>query len=99
MKRSFLWLIGKKVLSDKSLGGLSVISLFALNRAFLFKWVWRFLLTHTSFLLSVIKVIHGPKAGDGDIVPSHRSSTFLDIIKAIDHLKKLGVHLLDLCKK
>nr|GEW40329.1 RNA-directed DNA polymerase, eukaryota [Tanacetum cinerariifolium] len=36
------WISWKKVLASKDNGGLGVSSFFALNRALLFKWVWRF---------------------------------------------------------
>nr|GFD16012.1 hypothetical protein [Tanacetum cinerariifolium] len=40
-KRS-IWVSWNKVLTSKEKGGLGVSSLFALNRALMFKWVWRF---------------------------------------------------------
>nr|GEX90209.1 RNA-directed DNA polymerase, eukaryota, reverse transcriptase zinc-binding domain protein [Tanacetum cinerariifolium] len=36
------WVRWKSVLAAKDVGGLGVSSLFALNRALMFKWVWRF---------------------------------------------------------
>ncbi|GJS06354.1 hypothetical protein Tco_0363150 [Tanacetum coccineum] len=47
-------------------GGLGVSSLYALNRALTFKWVWRFLTQSSSLWARVIKEIHGD---DGKNVP------------------------------
>ncbi|GKB49658.1 RNA-directed DNA polymerase, eukaryota, partial [Tanacetum coccineum] len=41
-KKNF-WVKWSKVLAVKKFGGLGVSSFFALNRALLFKWVWRFI--------------------------------------------------------
>ncbi|GKB58621.1 RNA-directed DNA polymerase, eukaryota, partial [Tanacetum coccineum] len=38
----FTWIAWNKVLASKERGGLGVSSFFALNRALLLKWVWRF---------------------------------------------------------
>nr|GEZ37435.1 RNA-directed DNA polymerase, eukaryota, reverse transcriptase zinc-binding domain protein [Tanacetum cinerariifolium] len=49
----------KKVMASKKKGGLNVSSFFTLNRALLFKWLWRFI-SHDSFLWSrFIKVMYG----------------------------------------
>nr|GFA02946.1 RNA-directed DNA polymerase, eukaryota, reverse transcriptase zinc-binding domain protein [Tanacetum cinerariifolium] len=40
-------------------GGLGVSSLYALNRALMFKWVWRFTTQQSSLWARVIKAIHG----------------------------------------
>nr|GEV59119.1 RNA-directed DNA polymerase, eukaryota, reverse transcriptase zinc-binding domain protein [Tanacetum cinerariifolium] len=40
-------------------GGLGVSSLFALNRALMFKWVWRFITQGFSLWARVIKALHG----------------------------------------
>ncbi|GJT59827.1 hypothetical protein Tco_1003360 [Tanacetum coccineum] len=37
------WIAWNKVLASKKNGGLGVSSFFALNRALLFKWIWRFI--------------------------------------------------------
>ncbi|GJX71361.1 hypothetical protein Tco_0308532 [Tanacetum coccineum] len=46
--RKIAWIKWTKVLASKKFGGLGVSSLFALNRALIFKWVWRFL-SHDNF--------------------------------------------------
>ncbi|GKB80138.1 RNA-directed DNA polymerase, eukaryota, reverse transcriptase zinc-binding domain protein, partial [Tanacetum coccineum] len=57
--RKLLFVKWDNVLASKEKGGLGVSSFYALNRALIFKWVWRFK-TQSSFLWSrVIKAIHG----------------------------------------
>ena len=41
--RKSCWVSWKKVMASKDTGGLGVASLFAMNRALMFKWVWRFI--------------------------------------------------------
>nr|GEU49753.1 RNA-directed DNA polymerase, eukaryota [Tanacetum cinerariifolium] len=48
-----------KVLVSKEKGDLGVSSFYAINRAFLFKWVWRFKSNNTSLWASFIKAMHG----------------------------------------
>ncbi|GKA81332.1 RNA-directed DNA polymerase, eukaryota [Tanacetum coccineum] len=57
-KRS-IWVSWNKVLTSKEKGGLGVSSLFALNRALMFKWVWRFFNQSDSLWVRVIHAIHG----------------------------------------
>nr|GEZ00030.1 RNA-directed DNA polymerase, eukaryota, reverse transcriptase zinc-binding domain protein [Tanacetum cinerariifolium] len=52
------WVRWKNVMASKDTGGLGVSSLFALNRALMFKWVWRFISQKSSLWASVIKVLH-----------------------------------------
>nr|GEZ81701.1 RNA-directed DNA polymerase, eukaryota [Tanacetum cinerariifolium] len=49
----------KNVLASKEKDGLGVSSLYALNRALMFKWVWRFFSHSSSLWARVIKAIHG----------------------------------------
>nr|GEX00481.1 hypothetical protein [Tanacetum cinerariifolium] len=53
------WVRWKNVMAYKDTGGLGVQSLFALNRALMFKWVWRFISQKSSLWASVIKALHG----------------------------------------
>ncbi|GJW50312.1 hypothetical protein Tco_0091663 [Tanacetum coccineum] len=48
-----------KVLCSKEKGGLGVSSLYALNRALMCKWVWRFTTQKNLLWTRVIKAIHG----------------------------------------
>ncbi|GKA65152.1 hypothetical protein Tco_0764859 [Tanacetum coccineum] len=47
--RKIAWVKWSKVLASKKFGGLGVSSFFALNRALLFKWVWRYLFRITPY--------------------------------------------------
>nr|GEY19947.1 RNA-directed DNA polymerase, eukaryota [Tanacetum cinerariifolium] len=53
------WVRWKSVLAAKDVGGLRVSSLFALNRALMFKWVWRFFSQKNSLWVRVVKALHG----------------------------------------
>ncbi|GJR94426.1 RNA-directed DNA polymerase, eukaryota [Tanacetum coccineum] len=57
--RKIAWVKWSKVLASKKFGGLGVSSFFALNRALLFKWVWRYLSQDNSLWFRVIAAIHG----------------------------------------
>ncbi|GKB14500.1 RNA-directed DNA polymerase, eukaryota, reverse transcriptase zinc-binding domain protein [Tanacetum coccineum] len=54
-----IWVKWKSILTSKEKGGLGVSSLYALNRALMFKWVWRFFTQGSSLWARVIKAIHG----------------------------------------
>ncbi|GJT92645.1 F-box domain containing protein [Tanacetum coccineum] len=54
-----IWVKWSKVLASKENGGLGVSSFYALNRALLFKWVWRFRTQQSSIWTKVIQGIHG----------------------------------------
>ncbi|GJR55734.1 RNA-directed DNA polymerase, eukaryota [Tanacetum coccineum] len=51
------WVKWKSVLASKEKGGLGVSSLYALNRALMMKWVWRFYSQKESLWARVIKVL------------------------------------------
>nr|GFA37098.1 RNA-directed DNA polymerase, eukaryota [Tanacetum cinerariifolium] len=55
------WVAWERVLSFKKNEGLGVSSFFALNRALLLKWLWRFLPQDNSLWSYVIRAIHGPR--------------------------------------
>ncbi|GJY85526.1 RNA-directed DNA polymerase, eukaryota, reverse transcriptase zinc-binding domain protein [Tanacetum coccineum] len=54
-----VWVKWKTTLTSKDKGGLGISSLFALNRALMFKWVWRFNTQISSLWAKVIKAMHG----------------------------------------
>nr|GEV87191.1 RNA-directed DNA polymerase, eukaryota, reverse transcriptase zinc-binding domain protein [Tanacetum cinerariifolium] len=88
------WIKWKNVLASTQNGGLGVSSLFALNRALLFKWVWRFH-THQSYLWTkVIKGIHGNDGNLGKKVRKHHPSFWFDIIKEVNLLCHRGIDLM-----
>ncbi|GJS07102.1 RNA-directed DNA polymerase, eukaryota, partial [Tanacetum coccineum] len=55
------WVAWDKVLASKKKGGLGVSSFFALNRALLLKWVWRFMSQDHSLWCQVINALYGSK--------------------------------------
>nr|GEY41024.1 RNA-directed DNA polymerase, eukaryota [Tanacetum cinerariifolium] len=85
----------KKILASKKNGGLGVSSLFSLNRALLYKWIWRFISNGASLWSWLITAIHGVNE---PINSEHKSSrvgngeatSFWDDIWAVDSpLKRL----------
>ncbi|GKB49944.1 RNA-directed DNA polymerase, eukaryota, reverse transcriptase zinc-binding domain protein [Tanacetum coccineum] len=76
-----------------------VSSLFALNRALLFKWVWRFLSYQSCLWSKVIKGIHGNDGNLGRKVSNQHSSLWLDIIKEVNLLRKRGIDLMSFLQR
>nr|GEV31191.1 RNA-directed DNA polymerase, eukaryota, reverse transcriptase zinc-binding domain protein [Tanacetum cinerariifolium] len=81
----------------KTVGGLGVHSMFALNHALLFKWIWRFKSSHSGLWINVIKAIHGNEGSLNSLPPYHGGSVWLGIIHAIEKLKSKGIDLLRFC--
>ncbi|GJT71692.1 RNA-directed DNA polymerase, eukaryota, reverse transcriptase zinc-binding domain protein [Tanacetum coccineum] len=83
LAKKLTWVKWANVLASKEKGGLGISSLYALNRALMFKWVWRFLSQNSSLWANVIKSIHGDH---GKIVTQVKSlilSIWLDIVKEL----------------
>ncbi|GKE13211.1 RNA-directed DNA polymerase, eukaryota, partial [Tanacetum coccineum] len=59
LEKKITWIAWDKVLASKKKGGLGVSSVHALNRALLFKWVWRFLSQDGSLWSQVISAMYG----------------------------------------
>nr|GEZ68728.1 RNA-directed DNA polymerase, eukaryota, reverse transcriptase zinc-binding domain protein [Tanacetum cinerariifolium] len=91
--RNRVELNGKMVLAAKDVGGLGVSSLFALNWALMFKWVWRFFSQKNSLWVRVVKVLHGEDGKIGKKIQPMYPSTWLNIINEIESLK---LHDIDL---
>nr|GEZ07931.1 hypothetical protein [Tanacetum cinerariifolium] len=89
----------KKILASKKNGGLGVSSLFALNRALLYKWIWRFISNGASLWLRFITAIHGVNEPINSEHKSSRGSLWLDIIREAQKLSNTCVNLLSLMKK
>ncbi|GKD73446.1 RNA-directed DNA polymerase, eukaryota, partial [Tanacetum coccineum] len=71
----------ENVLASKEKGGLGVSSFYALNRALIFKWIWRFHTQNSSLWARVIKAIHGMD-GKVSCTPSASfSSNWIDIVR------------------
>ena len=86
-----MWVRWNNVLASKEKGGLGVSSLFALNRALLFKWIWRFISHKDSLWTKVISAIHGV---DGQIGKGHKSghsSIWLRVVSEFDRLATQGM--------
>nr|GFB38046.1 RNA-directed DNA polymerase, eukaryota, reverse transcriptase zinc-binding domain protein [Tanacetum cinerariifolium] len=87
------WVTWKIVLAAKDVGGLGVSSLFALNRAPMFKWVWRFFSQNNSLWVRVVKALHGEDGKFGKKIQPRYPSTWLNIINEIESLKLHGIDL------
>nr|GEV24220.1 RNA-directed DNA polymerase, eukaryota, reverse transcriptase zinc-binding domain protein [Tanacetum cinerariifolium] len=84
----------KNVMASKDKCGLGVSSLFALNRALMFKWVWRFISQSSSLWARVIKALHGEHGKIGKKVKSTYPSIWLNIIHEVELPKLQGIDLL-----
>ncbi|GJX53515.1 RNA-directed DNA polymerase, eukaryota, reverse transcriptase zinc-binding domain protein, partial [Tanacetum coccineum] len=87
------------VLASKENEGLGISSFFALNRALIFKWVWRFCTQKSSLWTRVITAIYGL---DGKLQCSQKacySSNWMDIVREVSRLHKKGMDLLGFIKK
>ncbi|GJZ40520.1 RNA-directed DNA polymerase, eukaryota, reverse transcriptase zinc-binding domain protein [Tanacetum coccineum] len=93
------WFSWNKVLASKDKGGLGVSSFYAMNRALMFKWVWRFRTDNSSLWARFIKAMHGEDSLLGKSVKSFAPSIWLDIIRDLNNLKNQGIDLLGLIKK
>ncbi|GJU72884.1 RNA-directed DNA polymerase, eukaryota, reverse transcriptase zinc-binding domain protein [Tanacetum coccineum] len=81
------WVSWNKVLASKEKGGLGVSNFYAMNRALMFKWVWRFKSDNTSLWAIFIKAMHGIDGLLGKSVKSYFPSIWLDIIRDLANLK------------
>ncbi|GKC54374.1 RNA-directed DNA polymerase, eukaryota [Tanacetum coccineum] len=93
--RKIAWVQWAKVLASKKYGGLGVSSFFALNRALLFKWVWRFISQENTLWFRFISALHGKNIQKPSFL---QSSIWNTIIKEVNVLKLQGVDLLSFCK-
>nr|GEW75034.1 RNA-directed DNA polymerase, eukaryota, reverse transcriptase zinc-binding domain protein [Tanacetum cinerariifolium] len=93
--RKIAWVKWSKVLASKKYGGLGVSNFYALNRALLFKWVWRYLSHDNSLWSRVISGIHGL---NGQVLSAAFNSTWSSIINEVNSLKDKGVDLISHCK-
>ncbi|GJS88275.1 hypothetical protein Tco_0770911 [Tanacetum coccineum] len=99
-ERKMTWVCWHNVMAQKQYGGLRVSSLYALNRALLFKWIWPFLSSQSGLWRNVIKVIHGSNGSLDQPPPTCTGcSIWITIHKAVASLKSKGVDPLGFCKK
>ncbi|GJR89279.1 RNA-directed DNA polymerase, eukaryota [Tanacetum coccineum] len=94
--RKISWVKWTKVLASKKYGGLGVSSFYALNRALLFRWVWRFLSHDNSLWFRFISAMHGSSF---QIRSSFHCSNWLSIIREVSALKLQGIDFLSHCKR
>ncbi|GJS57179.1 RNA-directed DNA polymerase, eukaryota [Tanacetum coccineum] len=97
-KNKATWIKWEAVTSGKDQGGLGVASLYALNRALICKWVWKFFTNRESLWTRVIKAIHGE---DGSIDKNNDKrymSTWSHIISEIRLLKEKGIDFFEFLK-
>ncbi|GJW60262.1 RNA-directed DNA polymerase, eukaryota [Tanacetum coccineum] len=92
-EKKIAWIKWTKVLAPKKHGGLGVSSFYALNRALLFKWMWRFLSRDNSLWFRTILAIHGPY---GQGLAAAHPSNWSTIIKEVDVLKAQDRYFWDL---
>nr|GEX17403.1 RNA-directed DNA polymerase, eukaryota, reverse transcriptase zinc-binding domain protein [Tanacetum cinerariifolium] len=88
-----VWVKWKHALAFKDKGGLGVSSLFALNRALMFKWVWRFITQGSSLWARVIKELHAYDGKIGQKVKSCYPSLWLDIIHEVEMFSSRSIDL------
>ncbi|GJT26323.1 RNA-directed DNA polymerase, eukaryota [Tanacetum coccineum] len=86
-------------LASKKNGGLGVFRFFALNRALLFKWIWRFIANGSSLWSRFITAIYGARGALDDPPSYSRQSPWLDIVSQVRKLSNKGIDLLFLVKK
>ncbi|GJZ96009.1 RNA-directed DNA polymerase, eukaryota [Tanacetum coccineum] len=95
-RKKITWVAWDKVLASKENGGLGVSSFFALNRALLLKWVWRFVSQDGSLWCQVIRALYGSSVGSH---PTHFSSNWCSIMRDLHKLKEKGFDFWSHCKK
>nr|GEU49936.1 zinc finger, CCHC-type [Tanacetum cinerariifolium] len=89
----------KKILASKKKRGLGVSSFFALNRALLFKWIWRFISCDSSLWARTLKVIYGDRGALNNSGTLHRFSPWIVILREFDSLSAKGIDLHSFVKK
>ncbi|GJT05704.1 putative reverse transcriptase domain-containing protein [Tanacetum coccineum] len=75
---------------DKMKGGLGVSSLYALNRALMCKWVWRFTTQKNLLWTRVIKAIHGEDGKNSSGFKVGYKSIWQSILQEVETLKIKG---------
>ncbi|GKC01021.1 RNA-directed DNA polymerase, eukaryota, reverse transcriptase zinc-binding domain protein, partial [Tanacetum coccineum] len=94
-----IWVKWKNVLALKDKGDLGVSSLYALNEALMFKWVWRFFTQSSSLWARVIKAIHEEDGKIGKKAKSSSPSIWLDIVHEVELFKDWGTDLVSFIYK
>ncbi|GJR03349.1 RNA-directed DNA polymerase, eukaryota [Tanacetum coccineum] len=95
-EKKITWVAWNQVLASKEKGGLGVSSFYALNRALLLKWVWRFVSQDGSLWYHVIQAIYGVKINSH---PVRYSSNWCSILREMNSLKVKGLDFMSFCSK
>nr|GFC34452.1 RNA-directed DNA polymerase, eukaryota, reverse transcriptase zinc-binding domain protein [Tanacetum cinerariifolium] len=92
------WVKWNTVTSAIDQGGLGVASLYALNRALMLKWMWRFFANQDSLWTRVVKAIHGEDGNIGKDLCSGRRSCWQTIVNEARVLKNQGIDFFEFLK-
>nr|GEV43027.1 RNA-directed DNA polymerase, eukaryota, reverse transcriptase zinc-binding domain protein [Tanacetum cinerariifolium] len=87
------WVKWKSVLASKDNGGLGVSSLYALNRALMFKWIWRFHTHDLSLWVKVIKAVYGTDGNMDSLGNFGYKTSWLNIVQEVNSLKMKDIDL------
>nr|GEY24012.1 RNA-directed DNA polymerase, eukaryota [Tanacetum cinerariifolium] len=94
-----IWVRWNNVLAFKEKGGLGVSSLFALNRALLFKWVWRFFTQKQTLRARVISAIYDVDGGFGSAKKYGQAYIWCSITKEMERLASQDIDLFNFMQK
>nr|GEW37184.1 RNA-directed DNA polymerase, eukaryota, reverse transcriptase zinc-binding domain protein [Tanacetum cinerariifolium] len=89
------WVKWKSLLASKEKGGLGVLSLYALNRALMMKWVWRFYSQKESLWERVIKAIYNDDEQVGKVSRAGSRSCWRNIVNEVRILSNQCIKVLD----
>ena len=98
-ERKMSWVAWRKCLAKKELGGLGIGSIYALNRALLFKWVWRFQSQPHDLWAQVISHVHGVRGGLDGVAVGTGVSPWVGVLKSLKGLMVKGVDMSGCCKR
>nr|GEW48378.1 RNA-directed DNA polymerase, eukaryota, reverse transcriptase zinc-binding domain protein [Tanacetum cinerariifolium] len=90
-----LWVKWNNVLTDKKRGGLSVLSLYALNKELMIKWLWKFFVHKDSIWTKVITAIHGVNGNVNSSGEKAGRSCWFAIMDEVRALHKKGGYVFD----
>ncbi|GJU21172.1 RNA-directed DNA polymerase, eukaryota, reverse transcriptase zinc-binding domain protein [Tanacetum coccineum] len=94
-----VWVKWSNVLSSKEKGGLGISSLYALNRALMFKWVWRFTTQKGSLWASVDKAIHDVDGKIDSGSKNGHNSIGRVIVQEMEAFKAQGIDMFSCMQK
>lgn len=93
------WVSWNKILASEKVGWLGVGSLFAFDRALMFRWRWRFFHHPTLLWVRVVKAIYGIDGGLSSLSSRGApSGLWNNLISMISNLKNKEIDLISLCR-